>query len=458
MAVVDARHLAAPAATRGRRPVIALVLVPVMALVLAGCDGWTMFRAGAEHSGFNSQETTINATNVSTLTTRFTAGTGSFVESSPAVANGVVYVGSDDGLLYAFDAAGGTGCSGSPTTCAPLWTADIGAVSSSPAIVNGVVYVGSKDGRLYALDAAGITNCSGTPTTCTPLWTAKTGNSIESSPVVANNTVFIGSDDHKVYAFDAKGITGCSGTPTTCAPLWTAKTGAAIYSSPAVANGVMYVGSPDETLYAFDAKGVQGCSGTPKTCTPLWRAVTGGFIYSSPTVANGVVYVGSNDNKLYAFNAAGTTNCSGTAFRICQPLWTGATGGLIFSSPAVANGVVYVGSFDHKLYAFDASGTTGCSGTPTTCDPLWTGLTGAALYEASPAVGNGVVYIAALDGKVYAFDATGTSGCSGTPTTCTPLWTGATGDSIFSSPMVADGIVYVGSDDTKLWAFGLPLP
>src|SRR5882724_539111 len=121
MAVVDARHSPAPTAspTRKRRHLIALVLVPVMALVLAGCDGWTMFRSGAAHTGFNTEETTINVDNVSTLTTRFTAGTGSFVESSPAVANGVVYVGSDDGLLYAFDAAGGTGCSGGPTTCTP---------------------------------------------------------------------------------------------------------------------------------------------------------------------------------------------------------------------------------------------------------------------------------------------------------------------------------------------------
>ena len=37
-------------------------------------------------------------------------------------------------------------------------------------------------------------------------------------------------------------------------------------------------------------------------------------------------------------------------------LWVSApTGNSIFSSPAVANGVVYVGSDDDKLYAFDLS-------------------------------------------------------------------------------------------------------
>src|SRR5439155_1646649 len=79
-----------------------------------------------------------------------------------------------------------------------------------------------------------------------------------------------------------------------------------------------------------------------------WHGATGDVVRSSPAVANGVVYVGSFDDNLYAFPAScGTGNAS------CTPLWHGATGGAVFSSPAVANGVVYVGSFDHHLYAFD---------------------------------------------------------------------------------------------------------
>jgi outer membrane protein assembly factor BamB len=60
-----------------------------------------------------------------------------------------------------------------------------------------------------------------------------------------------------------------------------------------------------------------------------------------------VVYVGSEDGKLYAFNAiTGAT------------LWTATTGAAVDSSPAVANGVVYVGSYDNKLYAFELNGGT----------------------------------------------------------------------------------------------------
>jgi len=76
-----------------------------------------------------------------------------------------------------------------------------GAVHSSPAVAEGVVYVGSDDGKLYAFDAAGVTGC--TAGVCTPLWTATTGSKVQSSPAVAEGVVYVGSDDGKLYAFDA---------------------------------------------------------------------------------------------------------------------------------------------------------------------------------------------------------------------------------------------------------------
>jgi outer membrane protein assembly factor BamB len=64
-------------------------------------------------------------------------------------------------------------------------------------------------------------------------------------------------------------------------------------------------------------------------------------VESSPAVANGVVYVGSLNQKVYALNARTGAN-----------LWSYGTGGQVYSSPAVANGMVYVGSQDGKVYAF----------------------------------------------------------------------------------------------------------
>jgi outer membrane protein assembly factor BamB len=423
---------------------------------------WAKFHFDLANSGYNPYENVIGPSNVSGLKTAWTApGIGS-VGTSPAVAGGVVYVGSaSTGKLYAFSAAGTTGCSGTPKTCAPLWTGASAPGStfefSSPAVARGVVYVGSAGtGKLYAFSAGGTTGCSGTPKTCAPLWTGATGNQIISSPAVTGGVVYVGSLDNKLYAFSAAGTTGCSGTPKTCAPLWTGATpGGGISSSPAVTGGVVYVGSGDGNLYAFSAAGTTGCSGTPKTCAPLWTGNTsGGDINSAPAVAGGVVYVGSSGTgKLYAFSATGTTGCSGTP-KTCAPLWTAATGNGISSAPAVAGGVAYVSSGDGNLYAFSATGTTGCSGTPKTCTPLWTAA--GAGGQSSPAVANGVVYNGAA-GKVYAFSAAGTTGCSGTPPsrTCTPLWTTATGgNTTYASPAVANGMVYEGEwDAPSLSAF-----
>ena len=60
---------------------------------------------------------------------------------------------------------GSTGCSGTPRKCAPLWSSPRlgGDVASTPAVANGIVYVGSVGEKMLAFDAAGVKNCSGTP-------------------------------------------------------------------------------------------------------------------------------------------------------------------------------------------------------------------------------------------------------------------------------------------------------
>jgi outer membrane protein assembly factor BamB len=62
-------------------------------------------------------------------------------------------------------------------------------------------------------------------------------------------------------------------------------------------------------------------------------------------VANGVVYVGSFDGNVYALNASTGAE-----------LWSFPTGSYVTSSPAVANGVVYVGSNNNNVYAFSLAG------------------------------------------------------------------------------------------------------
>ena len=401
-------------------------------IVLSG--DWPQFHNTPDRQGNNIAEQVLGPADVAGLRVASTGLTGFGVFTSPAVANGVAYVGSEDHKLYAF----AVGCASGGGTCTPLWTATTGSyVFSSPAVANGVVYVGSDDHKLYAFDAAGVIGCSGVPKTCLPLWTATTGGVVYSSPAVSGGIVYVGSEDNNLYAYDAAGITGCSGSPVVCTPLWTAPTGNYIAGAVAVAGGVVYTGSSDGILRAFAV----GCSSGGGTCTPLWTGATAGSIWSSPTVAGGVVYTGSNDGKLYAF-AVGCSSGGGS----CSPLWTGTTGAAVESAPAVAGGVVYVGSDDHKLYAF----AVGCSSGGGNCSPVWTGTTGANVFS-SPAIANGVVYVGSNDAKLYAYAV----GCGTAGAACSPLWTATTGGALYSSPAVVDGVVYVGSMDAKLYAFDI---
>ncbi len=170
---------------------------------------------------------------------------------------------------------------------------------SSPTVAAGTVYVGSDDGRLYAFDAAG---CAGAPGTgCSPLWRGVTGGPVSSSPVVGGATVYVGSRDGRLYAFAAA---GCSGAPKVCAPRWVGATHGPVSSSPAVSNGIVYIGSDDQRLYGFatnDASDV--CSGVPRTCVPVWIGSIGGVVGSSPAVADGRVHVGSAAGSLVTLRA-----------------------------------------------------------------------------------------------------------------------------------------------------------
>jgi outer membrane protein assembly factor BamB len=255
--------------------------------------------------GFDKNVTALNATDGGFLWNYTTMGW--LAASSPAVADGVVYIGGGYGdTVLALNASTGD----------KLWEYLTGGdVHSSPAVANGIVYVGSYDDRVYALNA----------TTGEEVWIYPTGYDVFSSPAVVEGVVYVGSNDNKVYALDA-----VSGTE-----LWNYPTENWVSSSPAVGDGMVYVGSYDGNVYTLNAT----------TGVKLWNYTTGGAISSSPALSsNGVVYIGSGDNRTYALNA-----------QTGQVIWTYEMGNDAFSSPAIAEGVVYTASRDGKVYAIQGS-------------------------------------------------------------------------------------------------------
>ena len=343
---------------------------------------WPVFRENLSHTGVASETVSTPLQLKWTYKTGYASTSG--IWSSPAVSEGILYVGSDDGTLYAINATDGRlvwstdnygNIRSSPSVSGGLvyvgagnglrafdafdgtvvWTYTIsgGGVYSSPAVSRGIVYTGSFDNNTYALNA----------TSGKLIWRYATGGPIGfSSPVVVGDIVYVGSHDGKLYALDSR-----LGTK-----LWSYATGGLIDSSPAVSDGNVYVGSADENVYALNAE----------DGSLVWKYKTGDAVFSSPAVSKGILYVGSGDRNLYALNAL-----TGAL------LWKYTTRGAVVSSPSLSGNTLFFGSSDGNLYALNAANGV----------RLWNYTTAGSIVFSSTAVSDGNVYVGSLDGKVYAF-------------------------------------------------------
>ena len=190
-------------------------------------------------------------------------------ESSPLVADGLVYVGDWNGRVYALNARTGR----------IRWTFQAGdKVKDGVAYAGGRVYFGSYDSHVYALDAR----------TGKLFWRASaqqrfgSRGTFYSTPAVAYGRVYIGSTDGKVYSFGA----------TSGKLRWSYGTGGYVYASPAVWEKRVLDGSYDGTFYCFDAA----------TGDVRWRFRANGAISGSPVVINDVVYFSTLKRRTYALD------------------------------------------------------------------------------------------------------------------------------------------------------------
>ncbi len=329
-----------------------------------------MFRNDSAHSGVYSGDGVPVLHGV-----LWTFATHGEVNSSAAVVDGSVYIGSNDGNLYAID----------QKTGAKKWSfATNSRVASSPAVADGVVYFGSYDGFFYAVDASTgklkwkFRNAGERRFAATHLHGSQPVNETMpdpfdvylSSPVVWEGCVYFGSGDGNVYALNA--VDG--------SVLWKFKTGDVVHASPAIADGRLYIGSWDSFFYALDAK----------TGAELWRFKTGEDhdihnqvgIQSSAAIADGVVYFGCRDSNLYALDAA--TGAKRWVFN--------NKGSWVITSPVVHEGRVYFATSDTALlHTVDAK-----TGAPVDLVQFhWP-------IFASPALAAGLIYVAGQDGLLTA--------------------------------------------------------
>ena len=243
-----------------------------------------------------------------------------------------------------------------------------------------------------------------------------TGNGIFSTPVIDDqDRVFVGSADHFFYAFD----------PQTGRELWRYETGEIIDSAAALGPGMIYVPSGDAKIHALTPEGQKvwefdTLNNRPKE---LFSVSTNYWWEGNVTLGpDGDLYAGSDDFFFYRVSPGGKLR------------WAFRAGFFIWAAAAFADGVVYVPSFDMKLYALDTL----------TGRLRWkTDLKNALV--SSPAVGpDGTIYQGSMDGSLHALSPDGKL-----------KWTFKTRGHVYASAAVApDNTVYITSADGSLYALG----
>jgi outer membrane protein assembly factor BamB len=357
-----------------------------------------------------TESTEIESSTGNVICGKWRFKTNGHIDSPPAIDPlGTVYIGSDDGNLYAIE----------PESGAEIWRFKTGGeIRSTPAIgPDKTIYVSSLDKRLYAIKPDG-----------TLKWTFNVGDYMLSSPAMDSNgqTIYIGAEDGALYAVSSS-----------LRFKWKFQTPGGMISTPSIGHDgiedVVYFGASDRRIYAVSA-----ATGNLK-----WSFPTHASECTSPVIdQNGRVYTGEcrsvdDEGENFSFYCI---NPDGSMY------WKLHDNSGFCSPPVIGpDGMIYVGSRNGTLFALNANGQIIWSAAP---DPSGEIL-------ASPALGsNGVIYAGNKKNSFFSLqqpvlDETGDTGNQSPET-----WVFTTGGEVrFSSPVIdANGTIYFGCQDQYVYA------
>lgn len=324
-------------------------------------------------------------------------------------------------------ALGALGCSAAPSRG---W--------SGPLLSDGVLYVGTMQGKVAACEASGGAQLWAQPVAQTSgaggfscvscSGSQSTAMSLYGTPAVRGDRLYLGT-----YAEDGK-VLWVARDGSAVSSL-TFNTGSSIVGSVTIDGDTLYVGNSAGKVYALDLT-VPNLSESLKEG---WPFQTGGKIWSTPVVKDGVVYVSCADHRLYALDAA-----SG------NEIWQFEIDAAFMSTPLVDNGTVYIGGCDRQFYSVAAAteeerlaagardpGTP--SGLSREASHVFTGASN--WFWTQALAYDGKIWVGSLDHRVYVLD-------SGTLEKIGEI---KTDGMVYAPPVVAGGLVAVGSRDGSLY-------
>ncbi len=303
-------------------------------------------------------------------------------------------------------------------------------------MVDNILYVGTLQGKIFALDLT----TAGPGQAPDQVWDPKTvvgavgGGGFGCTTQVSKPMGMYGTPvvkNGKVYigAYDGNVLWVSIDGQGKSDPNF--ETGAPIIGSVVIDGDTLFVGSSNGKLYALSLDLKEN-----------WHFETDGKIWSTPVVSNGVVYITSADHNLYAIDEA-----SG------NEIWRFETNAAIMSTPLVANGKVYIGGCDRKFYAIAAAtederlaANAREQGTPSDLTRDFESVfEGAGNWFWTQALAyNGEIWVGNLDHKVYVLNAANVREQVHDPY--------VTGGMVHAPPVALDELIVVGSQDGKIYA------
>ncbi len=388
---------------------------------------WPMSHQNAQHTGLSP----FPGPTAPVLKWAFQ--TSGQVEAAPAIGNGIIYVGSTDGNLYALNLQGQL-----------IWKFQTPSpIGTTPAIgSDGTIYLASSirnssgypEGILYAISSAGRM-----------IWNVTLANfqgydSLSSPTIGSDGTIYTSDVGFRTLAVNPDGTV-----------MWVLQTGGEVFDSPAVGqDGTLYVATDDDnpspTVVCGQCVAALNPDGTVK-----WNLRPGGGFGFPAVGSDGTVYVNG-----VAISSNGTLE------------WQDRP----FVSPSIGTDGTIYGTGNQGLFAINQDGSTrwrfpteteGGSGDPCCSYDL--------VQESSVAIGsNGILYFGDWfdhycscapepsgygNATVYAVNQDGTQAWNFViqPTIACSIFPCPTLS--LSDPAIgSDGTLYIGSGDGNLYAIG----
>ncbi len=349
-------------------------------------DTWPIFRGTSDLTGVAAG----NLPEQPKLLWSFKTAYG--IKSSAVVGLSMVFIGSNDGHVYALDLESGS----------KRWqfnTED--DVEAAPLLLDETIFIGSIGGYFYALNALNGKL----------LWKFETDGQIHGSanwvqpPGSSDKFVLVGSYDNLMYCFDA--VTGKL--------KWTYETEYFINGSPATDGKNVIFGGCDEIVHI-----VSVTSGEKKG-----EVAAGAYIAGSAALSDNKAFIGHYGDKLICIDLL--------AQKILWEYGDEKKGAAFFSSPAVNDRVVIIGSRDRFVHCVNRENG----------EKIWKFRTHDDV-DSSPVICGDRVVVGSNDGRIYILDLNDGS----------EKWSYEIGAAITGSPAVSAGKIIIGADDGTVYAFG----